>query len=256
MCELFAANALRPQELNAQLTTFFGDSAMHPHGWGLAVRRDDGSLDYRKEAKRAADSELLRGILAKPVRASHLLAHIRFATMGCLSCANCHPFVGTDAAGTQWAFVHNGSIFDQALIAPFAEQAQGTTDSERVLLYLLDSLDRVEAAGDCGFAGRFGALAQAVAALSCGNKLNFVLDDGACTYAHTNTEADTLYWRRDEGRVLLCTRPLDDEGWEPLPKRRLFAFRDGEAAAVSEEGGELYRYDEGQLRRFLLANAA
>lgn len=274
MCELFAANLQQPQALNAQLSTFFGDANMHPHGWGLAVREDSGSLTLRKEARRATDSRLLGEILRQPVCASHVLAHIRYATAGHVSYDNTHPFEGRDAAGTKWAFVHNGSIFHQKLIEPFSFQARGQSDSERVLLYLIDVLNHVDAANTqdaargakaaggnpagkaSGFGRRFEALSLALAALSAGNKLNVILDDGTYTYVHTNTEDDTLYFRQDKNGVLFCTRPLDEAGWQPLPKCRLLAYRDGRLAQVAPALSATYHFDQGQLDAFLLANAA
>lgn len=256
MCEIFAANAKHPQTLNTELTTFFGDSTMHPHGWGLAVRDNRGNIDFHKEAVRAIDSAYLSDILAQPVRATHLQAHIRYATAGNISYDNCHPFIGTDATGTEWSFIHNGSIFNQGLINPFIADEKGTSDSERVMIFLLDSLNRAAFEGAFDFVSRFDVLAQAIAALSYGNKLNVVLDDGTYTYVHTNTEEDTLYYKQGADSVLFCTRPLDDEGWKPLPKRRLFAFRDGKLVYASEEKGGLYHFDRDQMSAFLLANAA
>jgi predicted glutamine amidotransferase len=256
MCELFAANAKRPQTLNDQLTTFFGDSVMHPHGWGLAIRDAQGNVNFHKEAQRAIDSAYLRTILDKPVQATHLQAHIRYATAGNVTYDNSHPFVGTDATGTEWSFIHNGSIFHQGLIQPFTPDAQGTSDSERVLIFLLDNLNRAAFEGVFDFAGRFDVLAQSLAALSYGNKLNVVLDDGTYTYVHTNTEEYTLYYQQRRDSVLFCTRPLDEDGWKPLPKRRLFAFRDGKPVRVSEEKGGLYHFDKKQMSEFLLANVA
>lgn len=257
MCELFAANAARPQTLNTQLKTFFGDAEMHPHGWGLATRDEGGRIALRKGPERATDSLELAHVLAAPVRTSHALAHIRYATRGRLSYDNCHPFVGTDATGTEWSFIHNGSVFHPELIEPYGAEAQGQSDSERVLLYLLDALDRAAAAGETGFAARFDALAQALAPLSAGNKLNVILDDGTYTYIHTNTEDDTLFWRQTaEGAVLVCTRPLDAEAWQPVPKRRLLALADVRLVRASEPRGELYHLDEEELSAFLLANAA
>lgn len=258
MCEIFAANAEQALTLNSELTTFFGDSAMHPHGWGLAVRTAAGDVAFHKEAVRASDSAYLRTLLARPVRASRLQAHIRYATVGKPSYENCHPFVGTDATGTEWSLVHNGSIFRQQLIEPYVEQAQGTGDSERVLLYLIDQLNRAAAEGATDFQSRFDVLASSFAALTeGGNKVNAVLDDGTYTYVHTNTEDDTLYYRRlGKGAILFCTRPLDAEGWRPLPKRQLFAFRDGRLVCASEVRGSLYHYDEDELNAFILAHAA
>lgn len=277
MCELFAANLNHPQALNAQLSTFFGDALMHPHGWGLAVRNRDGSLSLVKEAVRATDSLLLSQIMREQVESPHVLAHIRYATAGRISYDNTHPFEGRDALGTTWAFVHNGSVFNQDLIEAYRPVAQGQSDSERVLLYLLDALRRgyQEAQGGARGAGalglgrhgnaadngavfdvRFRALAGALGGLSAGNKLNVILDDGTFTYVHTNTEDATLFSKRTQDGVLFCTRPLDDRGWQPVPRCRLLAYREGRLVRVSPKVSSSYHFDQRQLDAFLLANAA
>lgn len=256
MCELFAVNARRPMTLNTSLITFFGDSCMHPHGWGLALRDDEGNIAFAKEPVRADQSALLADILDRPIVASHALAHIRYATVGKVSYDNCHPFVGDDATGRQWALVHNGSVFHQELIARYAQLAHGQSDSEKVFIHLMSWINAAAKIGRADDKGRFETLAAAIAQLTYGNKLNLVLDDGTFTYVHTNTEDDTLYYRHIANGVLICTRPLDEAAWSPVPKRRLVAFKDGEVARMSEPAGGLYHFDEEELKAFLFAHAA
>lgn len=253
MCELFAVNARQPQTLNSPLTTFFGDSEMHPHGWGLSVRNANGKVRLTKGPERALDSELLADVLASPVRTTTALAHIRYATRGRLCYDNCHPFLGVDATGTTWSFIHNGSIFHPELIEGFDAEARGQSDSERVLLYLLGALNAAHATS---LDERFNALADALAALSPNNKLNVILENGGCLFAFTNTEDDTLYWKREEGVTTFCTRPLDNGSWAPVPKLQLLALRKGEIVRSSVTRGGLYRYDEAELNAFLMRYAA
>lgn len=256
MCELFAANAKRPQTLNAPLTTFFGNSVMHPHGWGLAVRDAQGAIDLHKGPERAIDAPECRRALATPVNATHVLAHIRYATKGRISPDNCHPFIGHDVTGAEWAFIHNGSIFHPEAIERFMGQAKGQSDSERVLLYLMDALDAAARRGVRDFDGRLSVLADALGTLAPGNKVNVILDDGEFTYVYTDTADDTLYCKQGDQSALFCTEPLDAEGWQAVPKCRLLAYRDGSPVAASERRGELYHLDMEELTAFLLANAA
>lgn len=256
MCELFAVNARHAEELNAWLKTFFGDSVMHPDGWGIATRDNLGEVSLVKEAMRAVDSELLRSLLAEPVRASHLLAHIRYATFGAPSHDNCHPFVGTDATGTEWSFIHNGSIFHPEAVECFVPLAAGTSDSELVMLFLLDSINHATTCKNVGQDGRFDALLGALAELSRGNKLNVIMDDGTYTYVHTNTAENTLYYKVSGDAAFFCTRPLDANGWQPLPTCSLLAFRDGKLVRSAETGGTLYHTNQQELDAFVLAHAA
>lgn len=243
MCEIYAINAGRPVRANRRLREFFSDSTLHPHGWGLAWR-EDGEVRLHKEPTKAVESPCLDCILGKEVRAARLIAHIRTATRGTVSEENCHPFVGRDASGTSWVVAHNGTMLDTDLLKDLGRRPKGTTDSEQVMLFLLDRMD--EALAACGRAltadERFEVLAEALAALSLGNKLNLVLGDGELTYVHTNTIQETLWWWQGQAVALVCSRPMG-KGWEPVPRCQLMALRDGRAARIAHPHGGLFDDD-------------
>ena len=229
MCELYAINSRRPVRANDHLRLFFRDSVHHPHGWGLSWREGERVL-LHKEELRALDSNYLSLLLDEPVRSAHVVAHIRNATKGTLAYNNCHPFVRRDQMGRRWVVAHNGTILDDRLTSCYEAFAAGDTDSEQVVIYLIDELDDlIERTGaPLTFGERFVVLSHAVEELSRSNKLNLVIDDGTYTYVHTNTVEPTLYARVSGGAVHVCTRPLDDGGaWEALPQNRLIAYREG-----------------------------
>ena len=229
MCEIFAINSRQAVRANRMLREFFSHSPYHPHGWGLAWY-DDERFFLHKEPLTAVDSNFLRCLLDDPIRTQHLVAHIRNATRGVMSYENCHPFVGSDMLGGRWVIAHNGTIFNDGLLTGYDQWIEGNTDSEQVVLFLLDLID--EATQRIGrklsFDERFVVLSRAMHTLSDFNKLNLAIDDGEYTYVHTNTEQPTLYERRTTNAVFLCTRPLDGyEGWRPVPQCRLIAYKDG-----------------------------
>lgn len=229
MCELFAINARRPVRANEHLRVFFRDSVQHPHGWGLSWR-ENGRVFLHKEELRAIDSTYLSYLLEEPVRSTNVVAHIRNATMGNMTYNNCHPFVREDVFGERWVIAHNGTILDDRLTNGYEAYAAGDTDSEQVVIYLVDELDEVadRKGSPLTFGERFVVLARAVEELSKDNKLNLVIDDGAYTYVHTNTVEPTLYVRTTGSAAFFCTRPLDDgEGWTEVPQNRLIAYHDG-----------------------------
>ena len=242
MCELFALNAKEPIEANECLRTFFSHSELHPHGWGIAWR-DEGGVSLVKEPVRAIDSERLGELLRAPLRHTHMLAHIRLATIGVTHRHNCHPFVEEDESGLEWVMIHNGTVFNDALTTGYERLEEGNTDSERVILFLMDLLDAAEQrhGGELDFAERFEVLGSALAKLSNGNKLNIILDDGTYLYVHTNTMNKTLYVRQSPGVALFSTQPLDDDpAWEPLPTARLQAYRDGELVREAAPHGNIF----------------
>ena len=229
MCELYAINSLRPVRANDHLRVFYRDSVEHPHGWGLSWR-EDAQVFLHKEELRAIDSLYLSYLLDDPIRSKNVVAHIRQATMGTLAYNNCHPFLRTDASGCRWIIAHNGTILDTRLIDGYGALAVGDTDSEQVVIYLIDELDDVieRKGAPLTFGERFVILSHAVEELSRDNKLNLVLDDGEYTYVHTNTARPTLYARVTGNTAFFCTRPLSDgDGWQALPSNRLIAYQNG-----------------------------
>ncbi|MBP3893186.1 MAG: class II glutamine amidotransferase [Atopobiaceae bacterium] len=229
MCELYAINAKRAVRANDGLRLFYQDSVYHPHGWGLSWR--EGTHPHlHKEEVRAIDSSYLRNVLSEPIESTNIVAHIRNATMGMLTYNNCHPFMRSDVTGCVWVIAHNGTILDNRLTDGYEAFAAGDTDSEQVVIYLVDELDDVaeRKGAPLTFGERFVILSHAVNDLSASNKLNLVIDDGTYTYVHTNTVEPTLYVRTSGEAAIFCTRPLDDGGdWEPLPQNRLIAYRAG-----------------------------
>ncbi len=246
MCELYAINSRWPVRANAGLAEFFGDSPYHPHGWGLAWyegTHKDARFQLHKEPITAVDSNYLSYLLDEPIRANRLVAHIRNATRGIMSFENCHPFIGRDMSGRRWVIAHNGTILNDELLSGYDQWIEGQTDSEQVVLYLMDLIDEAtqRVGHDLDFGGRFNVLSQVMDTLSDFNKLNLVLDDGEYTYVHTNTVQDTLFVRRGANVATFCTRPLGDgNGWEPVPHCRLLAYREGQCVQVGHNHAKAF----------------
>ncbi len=250
MCEIFAVCSRRPVNANGRLREFYGHSVDHPHGWGLCWR-DGSRIQVFKESLPAVDSNYLRYVLDDPIRASQLVAHIRNATKGSVSIQNCHPFIGSDEAGCEWIIAHNGTIINSSLIQGYEDVELGQTDSEQVVLFLMDLLDAaaVRNGGQLDFSERFVVLSYALASLSVSNKLNLVLNDGTYTYVHTNTVRDTMFFSQTDQTVYFCTVPLEDGGeWKPVPHCRLIAYRDGRMVRMSASHGYFFD-DDNYLER-------
>lgn len=228
---------------DAYLHEFFSDSVIHPHGWGLSWREGTDVVLF-KEPVTAVESAYLEFLLAMDTEAKLSIAHIRNATRGILSYANCHPFVGVDSSGRSWVVAHNGTMLAGEALEPYVELQQGQTDSERVMLFLVDRINEAMARlGRSLDAGeRFGVLSRCMEELSAGNKLNLVFDDGEYTYAHTNTVQATLYLQPGADVVRICSRPIG-EGWEQMERCRLFAWRDGELKMASQPHGHTFDND-------------
>ena len=252
MCELFAVNAGRPVVVNDYLTEFFDHSHIHRDGWGISWRRDDAAAGgdpvfLHREPVPAYESDYIPRMLAHPVAARRLEAHIRFSTAGRLCEENCHPFRGEDISGRDWTLIHNGILFNEELLASYDLKEAGDTDSERAMLFLLDVLDEaaLRSFGVLDFSTTFSALSGAIGQISNLNRLNLILDDGTYTYVHTNTSEDTLHFRQlADDAIVLSTQPLGGEKeralWHPVPRNRLITYRDGRIVRTSKPHGYVF----------------
>ena len=259
MCEMLGISAKRRREANATLREFFSHAERHPHGWGLARFEDDGALaapGVEKEPHKATASERLRNLLDGKVDERTIIAHIRFATVGTMEYENCHPFTATDNAGRVWTLAHNGTVFDGAVLNDYIGVQYGETDSERILLYLVDLVNRaqIRLGRPLSEEERFNTLSSVVAALAKGNKLNLLVFDGEVLYAHTNFKG-ALHCLKNDDSVTLSTNPLSHGDWKPLPFTRLVAIKDGEFVREGPSHGREYIYNPDDYR-FVYMNFA
>ena len=249
MCEMLGMSSKRKRRSNDILREFYTHAEAHPHGWGLARFRDGLTPFVEKEAIKATESEHLMRILAEPVEERTLFAHIRLATVGHVEYENCHPFTAPDNRGRIWTLVHNGTIFNGSQLNAYLELQYGDTDSERVLLHLINRIDReqVRLGRALDEEERFGTLATVIAELSKGNKLNLLIFDGEILYAHCNFR-DTLHIKCEEDSVTFSTRPLSGAGWTDAPFTSLVAVKDGEIVRTSRPHGNEYIYNPNDYR--------
>lgn len=248
MCEIFGISSREKIRINQYLETFYGHSNKHPHGWGLA-QMEGKEVSVIKEPLQASKSLMLKGVLAEPLLVKNAFAHIRYATIGNVEQKNCHPYVQEDMAGRRWTLVHNGTIFDYAPLNRFIHVQKGDTDSERILLYLVELINRREqgAGRALDAAERFQIIDAVIGEMAEGNKLNLLLYDGELVYVHTNY-ADSLYRLKKEGQAVFSTRPLSDEGWEPVNFMTPLAYREGELVFTGTYHGKEYIDSEENLK--------
>lgn len=253
MCELFGVSAARKVLVNDLLREFFSHSVRHPNGWGLATFHH-GAVSLEKEPMQASKSMYLKERLQHKINTEVLMAHIRFATIGNTEYDNCHPFLKRDTSGRCWVLIHNGTIFDYPALTPFQYQQEGETDSERILLFLVDRLNQrqAELGHSLDAAERFELLDRLIADMAEGNKLNLILYDGELMYVHTNY-ADSLFVCEDRGIATFCTVPLKAGCWNPLPFTSLCAYRDGKRVFQGQPHGHEYVENEKNMKYLFVA---
>jgi len=227
MCELFGLTGPYELTVNQYLRAFFRHSTEHPNGWGIAVFCGKNA-NIEKEPSAAFRSHYLKERLKTPLRARTMMGHIRFATRGNMEYDNCHPFRKDDISGRSWTLIHNGTIFDCPLLDQYVHTQTGQTDSERILLYMIDQInaETLKQGHALTDSERFAVIERAVWDITAHNKVNFLLYDGRLFYVHKNLK-DSLYFRRIGHALLFMTNPPDVRSWEPVPLCQLRAYRNG-----------------------------
>lgn len=184
----------------------------------------------------ALDSTYLRHRLSREVTSRNLVAHLRRATVGQADYANCHPFIWDDDSGRTWTLIHNGTIFNPGGTCNYATRQEGSTDSERLHLYIIDRCNELIRERGKDFMeipeNRFRLIEDIIAEMTQGNKLNLILYDSEYMYVHTNSPG-TLHMVHRGGTYIFATKPvssvyLDDADWEQVPMNQLLVFRNGE----------------------------
>ena len=248
MCQLFAINASEPVTANRLLGEFFNLANEHPHGWGVADL-SSGQPGIARSAVRADTDPLAKQLLAKPLLLESAIAHIRRATIGQVDLANCHPFSATDLSGRTWTLAHKGTVFEHAPSAHFFYNQDGSTDSERILLYLLERLNQATARKSAPLEAeeRFAVFSYLAAELSFGNCVNLLVHDSDMLYVYRNYKA-AMHKLDIENGVLFCSSELSlalsltavESSWQPVPLRTPQAWRKGRLAIQGESCGQSY----------------
>ncbi len=196
-------------------------------GFGLGWYGDRSEPGIYHEVLPAWSDQNLRSLCSQ-IRSGMFFAHVRASTGTALSRSNCHPFRnGTDL------FMHNGQIggyrhlkrqIESALPDSFYEHRLGTTDSEALFLLALANGLRAEPV-----AAMQRTLAHVQSMLDSAGiteplRFTSCYTDGETLWAYrwaSDDKAPTLYYREEEGGVLVVSEPIDEGArlWNVVPKQ-------------------------------------
>lgn len=148
----------------------------HADGWGVVVFNNGQIVLDQKSIISAAQDPSLVDMKSNPafLDSTLLIAHLRKASVGAVDINNVHPFEKNG-----YVFCHNGSIKDSDLIVLEKYDPVGTTDSERLFLWLLEKIE--------GQQDVQTALEKAIETFKKQFKyraLNFILTDGENIWAY------------------------------------------------------------------------
>ena len=174
--------------------------------------------------------------LCHQVEAGLFLAHVRSATSGEVTMANCHPF-----ASGRHLFMHNGQIGGYEAIRRSVEALvpddlyaarRGNSDSEAMFLAALGNGLGQDPAGALAAMLRTCLRIQHANGITQPLRFTAILTDGEALHAFRWASDDrppSLYWCALETGIAVASEPFGDAGeqWHPVPPGTHLRIRDG-----------------------------
>jgi len=256
MCQLLGLNSNRPTDICFSFSGFRargGGTDRHGDGWGIAFFHGHGA-QVLNDPRPSCTSRLAELVASHPFRSTHIIAHIRKATVGSVRLENTHPFT-RELWGRQWVFAHNGTLPDFAPQLNGSALPVGCTDSERAFCWLIQYLRERFGPIRPSLPQLIDAVRDAAVALTDHGVINFLLSDGDVMFAHCSTRLSYVARRAPFRRlhlvdtgdavdlgleadpalraVVIATAPLTrGEAWVTMPAGSLWCFRDGDVLAT------------------------
>jgi predicted glutamine amidotransferase len=141
MCELLGMSANVPTDICfsfAGLSRRGGETGPHVDGWGIVFYEKDGVREF-KDYMPSCRSSLSQFLSEYPIKSHIVISHIRQANVGGVGLENTHPFQ-RELWGQAWSYAHNGQVPSASNLENTRFSPIGTTDSERIFCWLMDSL--------------------------------------------------------------------------------------------------------------------
>ncbi|MBB5205729.1 glutamine amidotransferase [Inhella inkyongensis] len=210
-------------------------------GFGVGWYGDRDTPGLYRQVTPAWSDENLKA-LAAHVRSHLFFAHVRAATGGGISLANCHPFTAAS-----FLFMHNGQVggfgevhreLEAQLPDTLWHQRRGGTDSELIFLLIVQQLVNgygpVEAT--CAVLSDIWGRMKS-AGVEAPLRFSAALADGDDVFAFrwaSDQQPPTLYHHRAAYGQMVASEPLegDPQGWDLLePGQALCLHADGRSSA-------------------------
>lgn len=232
MCEIYGFCGASPSKLNNYTNEFWLHSKIHQDGFGFYLADKNELYVNPNSAMKYIDKLNKKNFTSKLA-----LCHIRFKTHGPAIQENCHPFYKYDCHGVKWTLVHNGFIDDNAETEALGTMQDGDTDSERILMALVETVNYLYEHSWINdqkefYKYLFIYLEVAMTELSQLGKTNVIFTDSKTNnmYVFMN-HPKTLYKLDTNEGIHISTLPLSKENWIPVEPFKLHVYNNGERIA-------------------------
>ncbi len=195
----------------------------HHDGWGMVSYFRENFPEYLGREPHSAtedDAAYKKGAqFIEQSKCKSAMVHFRKISVGKPAISNTHPFLYKE-----WAFCHNGTIFDSDQIPLAQLKPGGVTDSERFFLYLMEHLDPKDPRG---------SIKKSILEIKKKFKytsLTFLLTDGKTLYAYRDCDPQyddyyTLHTALADGSRIFSSEPLAKiPSWKALKNAELLSF--------------------------------
>lgn len=228
MCEIYGFCGSVPTKLNKYTDEFWLHSRIHQDGFGYYLADKDQLYVNPKSAM-----NYIKGLSKFNFVSKLALCHIRFKTHGPASVENCHPFIKKDIHGIKWSLIHNGYIDDNLVTAALSKIQAGETDSERILLSIVESVNSFYEHSWITDPEEFLfylylQLEITISELANLGKVNLIFTDSLTNnmYVYMN-HPRTLYYLDTPNGIHISTTKLSDEQWVPVEPFKLHILNNG-----------------------------
>jgi glutamine amidotransferase len=228
MCEVYGFCGSHPTRLNKYTDEFWLHSRVHKDGFGYYLADKDQLYVNPRSA-----IEYVKGLSKFNFMSKLALCHIRFKTHGPASVENCHPFVKKDCHGVKWSLIHNGYIEDSPAVAALGTLQVGETDSERILLAIIETVNSFYEHSffyeEDYLYYLYTQIEITLNELASLGKTNLIFTDNRTNnmYVYMNHPNTLFYLITDDGIHISTTR-LSNEKWFPVEPHRLHIINNGQ----------------------------
>lgn len=261
MCQLMAMNCNIPTDICFSFTGFQtrgGLTDVHSDGWGIAFFEGKGVRQFL-DPEPSATSPVAEFVRHYPIKSKNVIAHIRKATQGVVSLENTHPFQ-REMWGYYWVFAHNGNLPDYNPELNGLFRPVGTTDSEKIFCWLMQSLRDKFGDNYPGTEKIFSYIHELTLPLSQKGELNFLFSNGEFLMAHCSTSLSYIIRKApfataqlkdqdlsvDFGHMTTATDKVAIIATTPLTQNEIWTHLDA---------GSLVLFSNGEIHNTLKTNA-